>query len=154
MVKSLNIIPPEGYEVDEQNSTFQKIVFKKKVYDSWSDFVRAHPRIENEYFINEQGSIDRVDDASPRNINDITLCKTYRDAVRFSALFKLRRIQQEWVKDKTIDKPYWTPIFDNVINQWIPVRTLFLTPLLLMFPSKELCQAFIEVNVFLLNQTL
>jgi len=27
--KELNIIPPEGYEIDKENSTFEKIVFKK-----------------------------------------------------------------------------------------------------------------------------
>ena len=27
--KEINIIPPNGYEIDKENSTFEKIVFKK-----------------------------------------------------------------------------------------------------------------------------
>lgn len=33
MEKSINIIPPEGYEIDKEKSTFEKIVFKKKNSD-------------------------------------------------------------------------------------------------------------------------
>lgn len=33
MEKSINIVPPEGYEVDKEKSTFEKIVFKKKNSD-------------------------------------------------------------------------------------------------------------------------
>ena len=28
--KEITITPPEGYEIDKENSTFEKIVFKKK----------------------------------------------------------------------------------------------------------------------------
>lgn len=33
MEKSINIIPPEGYEIDKEKSSFEKIVFKKKNSD-------------------------------------------------------------------------------------------------------------------------
>lgn len=33
MEKSINIVPPEGYELDKEKSTFEKIVFKKKNSD-------------------------------------------------------------------------------------------------------------------------
>ena len=37
--KELNIIAPEGYEIDKENSTFEKIVFKKinKLPKTWED---------------------------------------------------------------------------------------------------------------------
>ena len=39
MEKELKIIPPIGYEIDRQNSTFEKIVFKKipKNTKTWED---------------------------------------------------------------------------------------------------------------------
>lgn len=37
--KELNIIAPEGYEIDKENSTFEKIVFKKinEIPKTWED---------------------------------------------------------------------------------------------------------------------
>ena len=37
--KELNIIPPVGYEIDKENSTFEKIVFKKitELPKTWED---------------------------------------------------------------------------------------------------------------------
>ena len=37
--KELNIIAPEGYEIDKENSTFEKIVFKKinRLPKTWGD---------------------------------------------------------------------------------------------------------------------
>lgn len=77
-MKELNIVSLEGYEVDVINSTFEKIVFKKKVYDSWSDFGNTHPSVFDEYYINELGSIDRVDgsafDAAGLGSEQVSLC--------------------------------------------------------------------------------
>lgn len=41
--KKIKINPPEGYVVDEENSTFEEIVFKRienKMPDSWEDIER------------------------------------------------------------------------------------------------------------------
>lgn len=41
--KEINIVVPDGYEIDEVKSTFQKIVFKKKERElpmSWADIKR------------------------------------------------------------------------------------------------------------------
>ena len=37
--KEINIIPPDGYEIDKENSTFEKIVFKKinELPKTWED---------------------------------------------------------------------------------------------------------------------
>ena len=153
-MKELKIVPPEGYEVDAINSTFEKIVFKKKVYDPWSDFVNTHPSVFDEYYINEQGSIDRADGSASRRITDVTLCKSYRDAVRFSAFFKLRRIQQEWVANKLVCAPYYMPVYDNDAHKWVVARTKALTPLLLIFPTAELFWNCIDCCKSLLNQTV
>lgn len=153
-MKELNIVSLEGYEVDVINSTFEKIVFKKKVYDSWSDFVNIHPSVFDEYYINELGSIDRVDGSAFCKITDVTLCKSYRDAVRFSTFFKLHRMQQDWVANKLVCAPYYMPVYDNDAHKWVVAHTKVLTPLLLIFPTAGLCWNFIDCCKSLLNETI
>lgn len=36
----VRIIPPEGYEIDKENSTFENIVFKKKYVDSYESILK------------------------------------------------------------------------------------------------------------------
>ncbi len=36
-VKEVSIVAPDGYEIDKANSTFDKIVFKKKAVGRWRD---------------------------------------------------------------------------------------------------------------------
>lgn len=37
MEKELKIEIPEGYEIDKENSTFEKIIFQKKAIERWKD---------------------------------------------------------------------------------------------------------------------
>lgn len=57
-MKEIKITPPEGYEVDEKNSTFEKIVFKKVeeklTYEKIADKLFTN---EDHYYIDEDGSI-------------------------------------------------------------------------------------------------
>ena len=54
----MKIIPPEGYEVDKENSTFEKIVFKK-VKEKLTYEKVAEKIFQNEYhyYIDEDGNI-------------------------------------------------------------------------------------------------
>jgi hypothetical protein len=56
--KELQIIAPEGYEIDKENSTFEKIVFKKVeeklTYEKVVDKMFQH---KNHYFIDSDGDI-------------------------------------------------------------------------------------------------
>lgn len=42
----VRIIPPEGYEIDKENSTFENIVFKKKCVDCYESILKElfHPQ--------------------------------------------------------------------------------------------------------------
>ena len=63
-MKELKIEAPQGYEVDKENSTFERIVFKKKQeIKTWDDLCKAEKRLEGFYV------------SDHRNIYDISLPK-------------------------------------------------------------------------------
>lgn len=49
--RELEITPPEGYEIDERNSTFKKIVFRQKVQNVVTGFSPAN--LSEDYDINK-----------------------------------------------------------------------------------------------------
>ena len=62
--KSIVIDIPDGMCIDESNSTFEKIVFKKKYTypKSWEEFCKNTP-INEEYYLNKNLLItERLDD--------------------------------------------------------------------------------------------
>ena len=65
MEKEIKIEIPEGYEIDKEKSTFEKIVFKKKEknVNCWKDL----PEV-NGYFIDIFGSIRNRDSCNNTNV--------------------------------------------------------------------------------------
>lgn len=57
-MKEMKIIPPEGYEIDKEQSSFEKIVFKKVeeklTYEKIADKLFTN---EDHYYIDEDGNI-------------------------------------------------------------------------------------------------
>lgn len=46
-MKELKIEVPKGYEIDKENSTFERIIFKKKIeIKTWEDFCEINKKIE------------------------------------------------------------------------------------------------------------
>lgn len=158
MEKSLKIVPPEGYVVDKEKSTFDEVVFKKKQAhpQSWKEFVSQHPDASEEYYINEQGFIDAIPDDYTRRLSDQNLYKTYEDAKRFLALSALRRLQQEWITDESISRPYYVPKFNVVTSKWQVSTSWDIVEGfdLLVFPTEKMCREFIGCFKDLLDQTL
>ena len=64
--KEINIIPPVGYEIDKENSTFEKIVFKKinELPKTWEDL-----KYISGYYIN---GFSRIIHSSLINASDYT----------------------------------------------------------------------------------
>ena len=63
MEKSMKIIPPEGYEVDREHSTFECIKFKPinpPLPTTWEEFCKTHPVKQEEAYINNCGLIGTV----------------------------------------------------------------------------------------------
>lgn len=61
MNKELKIVAPEGYEVDKEKSTFEKIVFKKvKKKLTYEKIAEKLFQYENHYYIDSNGKIKKT----------------------------------------------------------------------------------------------
>ena len=74
-MKEVKITPPEGYEVDKENSTFECIKFKPikpQLPKTWEEFCETHPLKEGEAWLtslSEVTSIDKEKGGSLRCVN-------------------------------------------------------------------------------------
>lgn len=93
MERELNIIPPIGYEVDRQKSTFEKIVFKKipenpKTWEEYCSLMKG----KTVYYTNCNNIIvSGFSDAHNKFV-------TKERAEQFIALGKLLQLRDYWVK--------------------------------------------------------
>lgn len=149
--KELKIEIPQGYEVDTEKSTFEKIVFKKikvELPKTWEEFCDQNP-IKGEYFINKCSSIIDMWEFCSGNRNYITdknLLSTKEDAEAHLALMQLHRLRdayrQGWVpdwNDKYQNK--WTIVYKKnklTIDYWNSVQFF------LSFQSQEIAEEFLK----------
>lgn len=153
-MKELQIVAPEGYEVDKQNSTFEKIVFKKKSSKptSWAEFCRENPRVVNEYYINSMGKIENFNSqhssliASRRVEEDKNLCKTEAEAEAFLALIQLRRLWHEWRDGKPCqqDIPVIFSFKHQIDGDWGITYFQYNMAFPIWFYSEETAKLFLE----------
>ena len=93
MEKELKIEVPQGYEIDRQNSTFEKIVFKKIPENpkTWEDYCELTKGIPSFY-----STLNGVDtNKYSGEYNEFT---TKERAEQFIALGKLLQLRDYWVK--------------------------------------------------------
>lgn len=142
MERELNIIPPIGYEVDRQKSTFEKIIFKKipenpKTWEDYCSLTKGKTARQTNY--DNYIIIDRFSGAHYQ-------FSTKKRAEQFIALGKLLQLRDYWVGDWK-----WTEILDgkiyavynNIIK--IPiVNSVYGNNFPLTFPTREMAQEFIE----------
>ena len=150
MSKELKIDIPEGYEIDKDNSTFERIVFKKKKNirpKSWEEFCESS--IDKEYCIDEYSDINEVFRFKRRNCNtDRNLCKTKEEAEAFLALMQLKRLWHEYVDNYSVkvDNYYFIEFFTSIYGcqcRVSPSRSV-ISKFLFKFPSKELAEEFLN----------
>ena len=93
MEKELKIIPPIGYEIDRQKSTFEKIVFKKipenpKTWEEYCSLMKG----KTVYYTNcNTITVSGFSDAHDKFV-------TKKRAEQFIALGKLLQLRDYWVK--------------------------------------------------------
>ena len=134
MEKELKIIPPIGYEIDRQNSTFEKIVFKKipenpKTWEEYCELTKGIPS-----FYSTLNGVDT--NKYSGEYNEFT---TKERAEQFIALGKLLQLRDYWVKG------YDT--FSYIV--WSNSRSMVsvchfggVNPYPLTFPTKEMAEEF------------
>ena len=93
MEKELKIIPPIGYEIDRQKSTFEKIIFKKipenpKTWEEYCSLMKG----KTMYYTNcNTITVSGFSDAHDKFVNK-------KRAEQFIALGKLLQLRDYWVK--------------------------------------------------------
>lgn len=150
--KELKIDIPEGYEIDKDNSTFERIVFKKKENikpRSWKEFCENSQIINEEYFIYSNSRISNTLDKQSRDcIKDRNLCKTEEEAEAFLALIQLKRLWHEYVDNYSgkVNDYYFINCFSSINGCEFTVlqSCSVISKFLFKFPSRELAEDFLN----------
>ena len=147
--KELKIIPPEGYEIDKEKSTFEKIVFKP---------INTKPRSWAEYCNNYTGKTFWIEKNSTicdgKNIVWGGLCAgvdkntlpTKELAEAFLAMMQLMSLRQAWIGEW---KPDWSNEYLNkycIIGICCGFEVLLLNKCRypLSFPTEEMAKDFMN----------
>lgn len=144
MEKELKIIPPIGYEIDRQKSTFEKIIFKKipenpKTWEEYCSLMKG----KTMYYTNcNTITVSGFSDAHDKFVNK-------KRAEQFIALGKLLQLRDYWVKGyDTFSYIVWSDNCSIVyVCYWGGV-----TPYPLTFPTKEMAEEFKDCFSDLIKQ--
>lgn len=160
--KEIKITPPEGYEIDKENSTFEKIVFKKVEPKRFIDNVKY---TGTAYFITPNSDVSREIDVHLNYSGNYGGFATRAMAESAIAMARISQImmqddrfggfisEQEWFDKNTkyiIGLAYYpNDVKSFEIFQRVRIKEF---PVLLAFHTKEQAQLFIKENLELLKQ--
>ena len=144
MEKELKIEVPQGYEIDKQKSTFEKIIFKK---------IPENPKTWEEYC-----SLMKGKTVYYTNCNNITVSGfsdahdkfvTKKRAEQFIALGKLLQLRDYWVKRSEFKDGIGIFTFGDgvIVTQECDIYDYTLT-----FPTQEMADKFITCFRDLIKQ--
>lgn len=152
--KEFKIIPPEGYEVDKENSTFERIVFKKKDDKprSWEEFCKRGFTGEEGYISVAGVSKTYNSKGDIRNKNAVGYVDSVEEAEAFIALMQLRQLRKAWVGDWEPDwKDFKRKYTIEVNEDYIHVYPYNHTNRSLSFPTEEMANEFMAYFTDLLE---
>ena len=146
MEKELKIEIPQGYEIDRQKSTFEKIIFKK---------IPENPKTWEEYC-----SLMKGKTVYYTNCNNITVSgfsdahdkfATKKRAEQFIALGKLLQLRDYWVRGyKEFKYALLVTRNENIlVYDWSGYRTY---PHILTFPTEKMAEEFKDCFEDLIKQ--
>ena len=144
MEKELNIIPPIGYEIDRQKSTFEKIIFKK---------IPENPKTWEEYCTLMKGKTVYY-----TNCNTITVSGfsdahdkfvTKKRAEQFIALGMLLQLRDYWVKRSKFEDAICIYTWNDGL---IATDDCDINEYALTFPTQEMADKFITCFRDLIKQ--
>ena len=132
--KEIKIEVPQGYEIDRQKSTFEKIVFKK---------IPENPKTWEEYCSLMEGKTVYHPSCNYIIISGFSdaynMFATKERARQFIALGQLMQLRDYWVGDWKINSDNIYIIFKNVI-----IATMNNNDFPLSFPTREMAERFKE----------
>lgn len=142
--KEFKIEVPQGYEIDKENSTFEKIVFRKidnNLPKSWKEFGEVEG-----WFVNNRCEIDYYDEGDSTNDMDKNLFPTEEEAEACVALAQLCQLRDRY-------NDGWRPDWDDGGEQKYAIKIennktvkyiLTSTSSVLSFKSVNLRDEFLE----------
>ena len=158
MEKELKIIPPIGYEIDKEKSTFEKIVFKKvnplsKLPKTWEEYCKHTKGCPSFYYnYNREHHIRTSSfDGFRTSSFDGCYCEfpTKERVSQFVALGKLLQLRDYWVKGYSEFRyALYGDCLDRIaICDWLDNVHYPLT-----FPTKEMAKEFKDCFEDLIKQ--
>lgn len=150
-MKTLKINVPEGYEVDQEKSTFEEIVFKvveKKLPKSWEELGRI-----NGHWVDDDSNILSVvlSLAITENSNIFATESQAKASIALAQLSQLREVyRQGW-------EPHWNDTNEpkyciKRIGGMINTRTYFGLDTFLSFQSPEIRDEFFKNFKYLIEE--
>ena len=136
MEKELKIEVPQGYEIDRQKSTFEKIIFKKipenpKTWEEYCTLMKG----KTMYYTNcNTITVSGFSDAHDKFVNK-------KRAEQFIALGKLLQLRDYWVKQSKFKDAIGIFTFGDgvIVTQECDINDYTLT-----FPTQEMADKFIN----------
>lgn len=156
-IKELKIEVPEGFEIDKKNSSFEKIVFKKKEDTkprSWEKYCESK-KDEHAigYFIGTDSDIFSCNWCICE-VPDVwrNVLPSKENTEEFRAMMQLRSLRQSWIGDwepdwKEVDYKYCISVCCNIFQ----INTFQHTQAPLSFPTKEMAKDFMNCFIDLLE---
>lgn len=144
MEKELKIIPPIGYEIDRQKSTFEKIIFKKipenpKTWEEYCSLMEGKKVYHTDFYYT---ILESFQDAH-------NMFTTKERAKQFIALGKLLQLRDYWVKG--YDKFSYL-VWNSGGRRVFVCGCDGVTPYPLTFPTKEMAEEFKDCFEDLIKQ--
>ena len=145
MEKELKIIPPIGYEIDRQKSTFEKIVFKKipenpKTWEEYCSLMKG----KTVYYTNcNTITVSGFSDAHDKFV-------TKKRAEQFIALGKLLQLRDYWVKRSKFKDAIGVFTWSDGL---IVTNNCDINDFAITFPTQEMADKFITCFRDLIKQT-
>ena len=146
MEKELKIEVPQGYEIDRQKSTFEKIVFKKISENpkTWEEYCKLTKGINSNYANATTNMVYK--DRHTGAYNEFT---TKERAEQFIALGKILQLRDYWVKDSEFkDAIGIFTLSDGVIV----ADNCDINDFAITFPTQEMADKFITCFSDLIKQ--
>ena len=144
MEKELKIIPPIGYEIDRQKSTFEKIVFKKipenpKTWEEYCSLMKG----KTVYYTNcNTITVSGFSDAHDKFVNK-------KRAEQFIALGKLLQLRDYWVKRSKFKDAVGIFTWSEGV---IVTHNCDINDFAITFPTQEMADKFISCFRNLIKQ--
>ncbi len=145
--KEIKITIPEGYEIDKQKSTFEKIVFKKKdnkYPKTWKECIYNLMNLETEFcYITEHSGFKEIKNCYI-NTENYNLLPSKEIAEKFLILQKLYTCRQAYIGDWKPDINNYKQIKYCLIYEMnsIILGNYSSTCRIFSFPTKEMAEEF------------